>query len=147
MQRWGGAKVTARWAGPGSTAALTQQGGPLCRGPEQGVLLGECCLAPFAREGDAVLGQGPGCADRLSPQRLAGHRAKCGQEDSPEGPAPGGGVTWGSHDLGAEGELHQLAPQVPGEGAEARTSWSAAFPTYAFSPPPKSGSGGPLPHP
>lgn len=25
-------------------------------------------------------------------------------------------MTWGSHDLGAEGELHQLAPLAPGEG-------------------------------
>lgn len=103
-------------AGPGSRAALTQQGRPLCGGPEQGVLLGEGCLAPLAREGDAVLGQGPGRADRLSPQRLAGHAAKCGQEEGPQGPAPGGGVTWGSHDLGAEGELHQRALLAPGEG-------------------------------
>lgn len=92
---------------------LTQQGRPLCRWPEERVLLGKGCLAPFAHEGDAVLGQGPGCTHGVSPQWLASHRAKCGQEESPEGPALGGGQGLSSHHLGEEGEGYVLAPLVP----------------------------------
>jgi hypothetical protein len=80
-----GAQIALGWGEGG--AALTQQGGPLRRGPEQGVLLGERCLAPLAGEGDAVFGQRPGCADRLFPQRLASSGAQCGQEKGPESPA------------------------------------------------------------
>lgn len=88
-------------------ASLTQQGRPLCGGPEQGVLLGEGRLAPLAGEGDAVLGQGPGRAHGVSPQWLAGRRAQCGQKESPEGAA--GGQGWGFHHLGDEGARHTLA--------------------------------------
>lgn len=82
-------------------AALTQQRRPLRGGAEHGVLLGEGRLAPLAREGDAVFGRGSGGTDGLSPTRQAGG-AERGQEESPEGPAQGGGRAGVFHHLGAQ---------------------------------------------